>query len=193
MACAPYANSRPDEKDAHAFRALRLEALQREPLSFGQSAEEHQSLTIAKIAARLRANSVKGSFLLGAFETAELIATAGFARNPETKKSHKGMIWGVYVKEPHRGKKHSAQTPDQADPPRARPARPRANHADREQRRDACQTSLRHPGLPDLRTRDPRAQSGPRLCRRRLHGPSTPIRNSNRAHQRIFFESPYTG
>jgi len=92
------------EKDAQAFRAVRLEALQREPLSFGQSAKEHLSLTTAKIAARLKANSVKGSFLLGAFEDGELIATAGFARNPESKKNHKGTIWGVYVKEPHRGK-----------------------------------------------------------------------------------------
>jgi len=36
------------ETDAKAFRALRWEALQQEPLAFGQSAEEQQSLTIRK-------------------------------------------------------------------------------------------------------------------------------------------------
>ncbi len=93
------------ETDAPAFHALRLEALRQEPLSFGQSAAEHQSLTIRIVAARLRANSVRGSFQLGAFEQGELIATAGFARNPESKKKHKGRIWGVYVNPAFRGKR----------------------------------------------------------------------------------------
>src|SRR4051812_15853187 len=93
------------EADAKAFRALRLHALRQEPLAFGQSAEEHQSISTRKIAARLRTNSAQTNFILGAFENEELIGTAGFTRNPEQKKNHKGIIWGVYVKPDYRGKK----------------------------------------------------------------------------------------
>jgi len=111
------------ETDAEAFHSVRLEALQQEPLAFGQSAEEHQALTTAKLAAGLRGNSAQGSFVLGAFDGSELIGTAGFARNPESKKIHKACLGRLRQKN-LAWKKDRTCALEEPDRPRTRPARP---------------------------------------------------------------------
>jgi RimJ/RimL family protein N-acetyltransferase len=49
-----------------------------------------------------RLASSAGNFVLGAFVDGVLAGTIGFARNTNRKDSHKGRVWGVYVKRKYR-------------------------------------------------------------------------------------------
>lgn len=88
------------EEDAAAYWALRLEAVEREPRSFGETPEEHYLVTIEKTIELLCGGD---GFILGAFDGDALVSIVRFARPARAKERHKGYIHGVYVTASHRG------------------------------------------------------------------------------------------
>ena len=93
------------QADAEAFWNLQLRALRDNPESFGASYEEILERGIGGVAQGLRKrNTASNDVTFGAFEGMALVGIAGFRREEEAKKRHKGIIWGMYVPQELRGK-----------------------------------------------------------------------------------------
>jgi ribosomal protein S18 acetylase RimI-like enzyme len=84
--------------DAAAFQALRLEGLATDPCAFAASHDEEAGHSLIEVAARLERQPVYGAVAAGV-----LLAVAGFSVPEAAKKRHKGLLWGVYVREAGRG------------------------------------------------------------------------------------------
>ena len=93
------------ESDAEAFYNIRLRALRDNPDSFGSSYEEILERGIAGTAQGLRKrDTAPDDATFGAFDGMTLVGIAGFRREEEVKRRHKGVIWGMYVPQELRGK-----------------------------------------------------------------------------------------
>ena len=84
--------------DAEAFRAIRLESLRDNPEAFAASYEFEEGLPLSAFADRL-----KKSAIFGAFQDDALTGIAGFSALKSPKAQHKGILWGMYLREAARG------------------------------------------------------------------------------------------
>jgi ribosomal protein S18 acetylase RimI-like enzyme len=84
--------------DAALYRDIRLEALQRNPEAFASTFESEDSQPLTWFADRLA-----GSEILGGFRDLELLGTVALMIPRGPKESHKGLLWGMYVRPNARG------------------------------------------------------------------------------------------
>lgn len=88
--------------DAHAYTAVRREALTDSPWAFSASPEDDLALDPAHIAKRL---TESGFAIIGAFEEdGRLLGMAALMLNHRKKLAHRAHIWGVYVSPAARGR-----------------------------------------------------------------------------------------
>src|SRR5258707_532281 len=88
-------------KDAGSYRTIRLEAVHDAPLAFAESTAEAREKSFDDFVNYLDSHE-RGDFVLGAFEDDTLIGVVGFFRTAHSKHSHKGTIWGMYVRPAYR-------------------------------------------------------------------------------------------
>ncbi|MBZ9973857.1 MULTISPECIES: GNAT family N-acetyltransferase [unclassified Mesorhizobium] len=96
---SPYLLRRLSAADADAYRDLRLEGLQNHPEAFGGSWEEEAIMPLDWFSDRLERNIVIAGFA----DDLPLLGTAGLGIQQAPKQSHKGMLWGMYVRPEARG------------------------------------------------------------------------------------------
>lgn len=90
------------DRDAAELWHIRLEALQREPHAFSESAAEHQARSIEDVAVRIPATAE--SFGLGAFCEGRLVGILRFERAQREKNRHRASLHSVYVTPEYRGR-----------------------------------------------------------------------------------------
>ncbi len=86
------------EDDAEIYREIRLQALEHHPEAFQATYESVADLPLDAFRQRLRRYALFGGFIDGA-----LCGFVGFFPLKNPKISHKGLMWGMYVKEEARG------------------------------------------------------------------------------------------
>lgn len=89
-----------NEKDAEAYRQLRLKGLQTDPLAFGASYEDEITLNLEDFKKQLIPK--KSSFVVGAFVENKLICTIKFKRFTGLKMRHKAILTAMYCDSEYR-------------------------------------------------------------------------------------------
>jgi ribosomal protein S18 acetylase RimI-like enzyme len=80
--------------DTEIFRKIRLEALKTAAESFGADHATESARPLEWFAEQLTQGTV-----CGAFHGEELLGIAGFYVEPTVRRAHKGVLWGVFVRE----------------------------------------------------------------------------------------------
>ena len=84
--------------DAEIFRAIRLESLKNHPEAFAASYEFEEGLALNDFADQLKKEAI-----FGAFQDGQLMGLAAFKALKSPKARHKGILWGMYLRESARG------------------------------------------------------------------------------------------
>ncbi len=84
--------------DAAAWRDIRLEMLQTEPLAFGARYQDWHDRPLTDFAGWL-----DRVHMFGAVESKEILASAGWSAMPEPSEAHRGLIVAVYTRPAWRG------------------------------------------------------------------------------------------
>ncbi|MSP48350.1 MAG: GNAT family N-acetyltransferase [Alphaproteobacteria bacterium] len=85
--------------DVLAFRAIRLEALERHPEAFQSAYRDEAADPLDRLADRLGR-----SMVFGASDGSGLVGMAGYFVVQGEKVRHKGVLWGMYVRAEARGR-----------------------------------------------------------------------------------------
>ncbi len=80
--------------DAAVYREVRLEGLKQNPEAFGSAFAFENDKPPSWFAER-----IAGSEIFGAFVAGELLGLAGYRQLDGPKARHKGLLWGMYVRE----------------------------------------------------------------------------------------------
>ncbi|MEH2127162.1 GNAT family N-acetyltransferase [Nostoc sp.] len=88
--------------DAEDYRQIRLEALEKNPDSFGTTYQEEVIKTIEHFRDRIPVDN--NNFILGCFEDKNLIGIVGFYQESRIKLRHKAYISSMYVQQEYRSK-----------------------------------------------------------------------------------------
>ena len=85
-------------EDAAAYAEIRLEGLRLAPDAFGSDVETERAWSVERYAEQLTRNAV-----FGFEEPGGLLGVAGFAALDGLKRRHRGVLWGMYVRDSARG------------------------------------------------------------------------------------------
>ncbi|MEH1809513.1 GNAT family N-acetyltransferase [Nostoc sp.] len=88
--------------DAEDYRQIRLEALDKNPDSFGTTYQEEVIKTIEQFRARIPVDN--NNFFLGCFEDKNLVGIVAFQQESRIKLRRKAYISSMYVQQEYRGK-----------------------------------------------------------------------------------------
>lgn len=93
-----------DERDASAFRLLRLEALRELPDGFSPTYAEERDVPWTDYYRRFKEEWISGdNAIVGAFQGTRLVGAVGLRRWARVKQRHKAYIWILFVEPDARG------------------------------------------------------------------------------------------
>jgi ribosomal protein S18 acetylase RimI-like enzyme len=84
--------------DAAFFKAIRMEMFRQQPREFRYSPEDEESQPLEAIVRRLETD-----YIVAAFAGDFFAGITGFSHSSGSKLSHKGSLWGMYVRPEMRG------------------------------------------------------------------------------------------
>ena len=104
-----------NQRDATAYRDLRLRGLKEAPTAFGSSYEDESRLRLKKFARKLRRRDESADAVFGAFSgPAQLVGILDFNRDNRPKRRHVAVLGGLFVAPEFQGQGYGGRLIDEA-------------------------------------------------------------------------------